>query len=255
MEFYSHGHSRNKCMIQGLLRRHSFLGWVDQATVYEIYQAFIGFVLENLLNGLTAWYERLRAQATVFWPDELERTTVTVWNIEVGLIGTLLNDFWSNVTQGYCVEFQQFILILGRKQRTTIDHLEKNAAEWPHVDRVAVGHAEDDLRCSIHSALHVWEAGLVALTACSEIYNFDLICILISKEYILWLDIAMNNTLILHIKQSFADLFGYLLDLVITKRRHLAPLHHHFLIEVNIKRQALEDDDDTILEHQRVLHK
>ena len=65
-------------MIQCFLRRHSFLGCVREAAVYELYQAFVRLVREYLLNSLTAWYELLLAQAAVIGPNELVGVAITV---------------------------------------------------------------------------------------------------------------------------------------------------------------------------------
>lgn len=151
------------------------------------------------------------------------------------MIGPLLDYVRRNISKCNSKEFKQFIFILCREQRTTIDHFEKDAAEGPHVDRMVVGYAEHDLGCSIHSALDIGKASLIALTAGSKINNFDLICIFIREENVLWLDITVYYTLGLHVEQTFANLLGNLLDLKITEALVLATLRHHLLIEIQIQ--------------------
>ena len=151
------------------------------------------------------------------------------------MIRPLLDYVRRNISKCNSKEFKQFIFILCREQRTTIDHFEKNAAEGPHVDRMVVGYAEYDLGCSIHSALDIGKASLIALAASSKIDNLDLICIFIREENVLWLNITVYYTLGLHVKQTLANLLGNLLDLKITEALVLSTLRHHLLIEIKIQ--------------------
>ena len=158
------------------------------------------------------------------------------------------------MAQCYCVELQQFVFILRRKQWTTIDHFKKHAAERPHVYRVAVWHAEHDFRCSVHPALHVRETGLIVLAARSKVNQFDLVGVFVREEDVLWLDVTMYDTFIFHVDQSFANLFDDLLNLKFAIGLILTALHHHLLVEVNVQRQAFKDYHDAILEDQCVFH-
>jgi hypothetical protein len=84
-------------------------------------------------------------------------------------------------------------LIRSREQRLPRMHFDQNTAQTPHIDRNAVGQSEHNLRTPIKSTLNVRIHPSTGIARASKVNDFDPASFGVSKEYVLGLQIAMDD--------------------------------------------------------------
>ena len=85
----------------------------------------------------------------------------------------------------------------------------KYATQAPHINLKIVGKAKDNFRCSVVSALNVGKSSGAVFTTRSKIDNFNFIIGIICEQNVFRLQITVNYSLVLHVFQALAYLFGY----------------------------------------------
>lgn len=82
---------------------------------------------------------------------------------------------------------------------------------------MAIGHTKYDLRSSIYPTLNVREPCLIVLATGSKVNYLDTITLLVRKQYVLRLDITVNNTTLLHVFETLCHLLRYHLYLSVSE--------------------------------------
>ena len=92
------------------------------------------------------------------------------------------------------------------EQRLTRDKFVDDASKGPHVNRVVILHAEDNLWRPIVPALNIEESRGAVLTTGAEVDQLNVRIALVFKYDILWLQITMNYVVVFQILQPLDHL-------------------------------------------------
>lgn len=103
------------------------------------------------------------------------------------------------------------VLVAAREQNLAGVELVENAAVRPHVDRVRVLDAQDNLRRAVKSRLDVSVDLLGFEAARAEIDDFDANFALLLDENVFRLEVAVDDLVLPHEVQAHHDLYGEVL--------------------------------------------
>ncbi len=141
-------------------------------------------------------------------------------------------------------------LILAWKHRVAHDQLADYAAQAPHVNGHAVLGAQDDLGRSVVSRLNVGINALVLVATGAKVNDLDAAAARLLQEYILGLEIAVNDLISVQKLQTLQNMIDKLLD---ERQREAGELVLAYEL-VQVHGQEFERDADVTAEGERVDH-
>ena len=111
--------------------------------------------------------------------------------------------------QGHVILF-----ILSREKRVTNVQLVEDAAKAPHVNGMVVGDAKYNLWSPIESRLNIGINLLILKAATSEVDYFDSGLVDFPKQNVLWLEVTVDNVVLIQVVQRYQYLDCESLDQV-----------------------------------------
>ena len=97
---------------------------------------------------------------------------------------------------------QLFLLIFTREDGISSPKLCKNATERPHIDAQAIAAAKNDFRTAVETRLDVGVDFLLFATRAAEIDDSDVGFPGFTEQDVFWLEIAVNDVLLLQQNQT-----------------------------------------------------
>jgi len=103
---------------------------------------------------------------------------------------------------------QLLLFVFAREDREASEQLRKNATQAPHVDGHVVIHAKDNLGRAVKATLNVCVDFLMFKAATAEVDDFNGTLSWVLQEDVLWLQIAMDDSMMAHQAQGHDHLTG-----------------------------------------------